>query len=349
MSERKLRFGVLGAGRIGKIHIENLVNRIAGAEVVALSDVVPEALAAVAAKFGISRVFPDYRQVLDLPEVDAVVICTPTNTHAQIILDAAARGKQIFCEKPTELSIEKIAAVNEAVEKAGVNLMVGFNRRFDPDFLKVHEAIQSGKIGAPHILRITSRDPAPPPEDYILASGGLFLDMTIHDFDMARFLMGCEVVEVYAKADVLVDPVFRKAGDWDTAVVTLGFENGAMGTIDNSRKAVYGYDQRVEAFGSEGVVTVANNTLDNVICFDRSGIHSSLLLNFFMDRYADSYRNEMQAFVESILNNQPVPVSGHDGLMAVVVGLAAGVSARENRPVLLSEIYPRRSTPWKAA
>jgi myo-inositol 2-dehydrogenase/D-chiro-inositol 1-dehydrogenase len=340
---------MLGVGRIGKIHIENLVNRITGAEVVALSDVVPEELAAVATKFGISKAFPDYRQVLDLQDVDAVAVCTPTSTHAQMVLDAAARGKHIFCEKPTEMSIERIVAINEAVEKAGVSLMLGFNRRFDPNFLKVHETIKSGKIGVPHILRITSRDPAPPPENYIRASGGIFLDMTIHDFDMARYLMGTEVLEVFAKAEVLVDPVFRKAGDWDTAVVTLVFENGALGTIDNSRKAVYGYDQRVEAFGSEGMVTVKNNTPDNHIYLDRSGMHSSLPLNFFMERYADSYRNELQAFVQSIMNNKPVPVSGHDGLMAAVIGLAAGVSARENRPVHLTEIHERGSVPWKAA
>jgi len=349
MSKRKLRFGMLGVGRIGKIHIENLVNRITGAEVVALSDVVPEELAAVATKFGISKAFPDYRQVLDLQDVDAVAVCTPTSTHAQMVLDAAARGKHIFCEKPTEMSIERIVAINEAVEKAGVSLMLGFNRRFDPNFLKVHETIKSGKIGVPHILRITSRDPAPPPENYIRASGGIFLDMTIHDFDMARYLMGTEVLEVFAKAEVLVDPVFRKAGDWDTAVVTLVFESGALGTIDNSRKAVYGYDQRVEAFGSEGMVTVKNNTPDNHIYLDRSGMHSSLPLNFFMERYADSYRNELQAFVQSIMNNKPVPVSGHDGLMAAVIGLAAGVSARENRPVRLTEIHERGSVPWKAA
>jgi len=339
MSKQKLRLGVLGVGRIGKVHIENLANGIPGTEVVALSDVIPEELAAVSANFDISRAFPDYRQVLDLPDVDAIAVCTPTNTHAQIILDAAARGKHIFCEKPIELSLERIAAINAAVEKAGVKMMVGFNRRFDSNFLKVHETIKSGKIGAPHVLRITSRDPAPPPEHYIRASGGIFLDMTIHDFDMARYLMGSEVLEVYTKANVLVDPVFREAGDWDTAVVTLAFENGALGAIDNSRKAVYGYDQRVEVFGSEGMVTVKNNTPDNHICFDRAGVHSSLPLNFFMERYTDSYRNEMQAFVEAVQLNKPVPVNGHDGLMAVVIGLAAGVSARENRPVKLSEIH----------
>jgi len=349
MSKRKLRVGVLGVGRIGKIHIENLASRIAGTEVVALADVIPEELAAVSAKFDIPQSFPDYRQVLDLPDVDAVAVCTPTNTHAQIVLDAAAQGKHIFCEKPIELSLERIAAINAAVEKAGVNLMVGFNRRFDPNFLKVHETIKSGKIGTPHILRITSRDPAPPPQHYILASGGIFLDMTIHDFDMARYLMGSEVLEVYAKAHVLVDPVFEKAGDWDTAVVTLAFDSGALGTIDNSRKAVYGYDQRVEVFGSEGMVTVKNNTPDSHLRFDRSGAHASLPLNFFMDRYADSYRNEMQAFVESIQLDKPAPVSGQDGLMAVVIGMAAGLSARENRPVRLTEIIAKGSASCAAA
>jgi myo-inositol 2-dehydrogenase/D-chiro-inositol 1-dehydrogenase len=173
--------------------------------------------------------------------------------------------------------------------------------------------------------------------------------MTIHDFDMARYLMGSEVLEVYAKAHVLVDPVFEKAGDWDTAVVTLAFDSGALGTIDNSRKAVYGYDQRVEVFGSEGMVTVNNNTPDSHLRFDRSGAHASLPLNFFMDRYADSYRNEMQAFVESIQLDKPAPVSGQDGLMAVVIGMAAGLSARENRPVRLTEIIAKGSASCEAA
>jgi myo-inositol 2-dehydrogenase/D-chiro-inositol 1-dehydrogenase len=326
-------------GRIGKIHAENLVNRIPGAKVVALSDVIPDELAAVAAKFNVRTTFSDYKQVLKLSDVDAVAICTPTNTHYQMILDAAAAGKHIFCEKPIDLSIEKIKVINQQVEKCGVQLMVGFNRRFDPNFLKVREIVKSGKVGVPHVLKITSRDPAPPPETYIRASGGLFLDMTIHDFDMARYLMGSEVAEVYARASVLVDPVFQKAGDWDTAIVTLAFENGALGTIDNSRKAVYGYDQRVEVFGSEGMVTVQNNTPDNHIYLDRTGVHSSLPLNFFMDRYTESYLREMQAFVGSVQNNKPVPVTGTDGLMAVVIGLAAAKSVRENRPVKLTELH----------
>jgi myo-inositol 2-dehydrogenase/D-chiro-inositol 1-dehydrogenase len=217
--------------------------------------------------------------------------------------------------------------------------MVAFNRRYDPNFFKVHEVVQSGKVGEPHVLKITSRDPSPPPEEYIRSSGGLFLDMTIHDFDMARYLMGSEVTEVYARANVLVDPVFKKAGDWDTAIVMMTFKNGAMGVIDNSRKAVYGYDQRVEVFGSEGMVTVKNNTPDNHIYLNREGSHSSLPLNFFMQRYTESYLNEMQAFVDSIQNDRPSPVSVHDGLMAVVIGLAAAKSVKDNRPVPLSEIH----------
>jgi myo-inositol 2-dehydrogenase/D-chiro-inositol 1-dehydrogenase len=337
MTQRKLRFGVLGVGRIGKIHLENLATRIPGTEVTALADVIPDELRAAAARHNVPRAFSDYRRVLELADVDAVAICTPTNTHYQMILDAAAAGKHIFCEKPVDLAIDKIVEINACVAKCGIQLMVGFNRRFDPNFLKLHEMVKSGKVGVPQLLRITSRDPAPPPEHYIRASGGLFLDMTIHDFDMARYLMGSEVTEVYARASVLVDPVFERAGDWDTAVVTLTFASGALGTIDNSRKAVYGYDQRVEVFGPEGMVGVKNNTPDNHFCMDRTGAHASLPLNFFMERYTESYLREMQAFVDAIRGGTPAPVGGRDGLMAVVIGLAAAKSARENRPVEITQ------------
>ena len=338
MQGHRLQVGVLGVGRIGKIHSENLINRIEGAELAILADVVPGELNAVAARLGVSKTASGYRDVVNLPDIEAVVICTPTNTHYQIILDAAAAGKHIFCEKPIELSIDKIRTINETVEKCGVQLMVGFNRRFDPNFSKVRAMIESGKIGRAQVLRITSRDPAPPPETYLRASGGIFLDMTIHDFDMARFLIGTDVKEVYAKADVLVDPVFNKVGDWDTAVVTLSFENGAIGTIDNSRKAVYGYDQRVEVFGSEGMVATKNKTPDDHVHLDQTGTHSSLPLHFFLERYADSYLTEMRVFVDAIRNKKPVPVTGKDGLMSVAIALAATRSAKENRPVELAEI-----------
>ena len=339
MRPTNLRFGVIGVGRIGKIHIENLVNRISGAEVVAVCDVDAAELAAIASKFGIARTFADYRELLDLAEVDAVAICSPTDQHYQMIVDAAARGKQIFCEKPIDLSLEKVQAANREVARRGVRMMVAFNRRYDPNFLKVRETIDAGLIGQPQILRITSRDPGPPPEQYIRASGGIFLDMTIHDFDMARYLMGSEVTEVYTRAAVFVDPMIAQAGDFDTAVITLTFENGAFAVIDNSRKAVYGYDQRVEMFGSGGMVAIANNTPDSHILCDRAGIHTSLPLNFFLERYAESYRLEMLAFVDAVVNRKPVPVGGEDGFKAVVIALAAGISARENRPVKLSEIH----------
>jgi len=309
-----------------------------------LSDIFPDELATMEAKYDIPDSFLDYRHVLELSEIDAVAICTPTDTHYRMILDAAGAGKHIFCEKPVDLSPGKIREIAEAVEKSGVKLMVGFNRRFDPNFLKVRETVQSGKVGVPHVLKITSRDPSPPPENYLRSSGVLFLDMTIHDFDMARYLVGSEVTEVYARANVLVDPVFERAGDWDTSIVMLSFENGAMGTIDNSRKAVYGYDQRVEVFGSEGMVAVSNNLPDSHVRLDRTGTHSALPLNFFMERYTESYLREMHAFVDAIRENKPVPVGVNDGLMAVVIGLAAMKSVRENRPVRLTEIHDRSTS-----
>jgi myo-inositol 2-dehydrogenase / D-chiro-inositol 1-dehydrogenase len=338
MSSQILRFGVLGAGRIGKIHAENLAGRLSGTAVVALSDPLPEPLSALASNLSISKTFTNYLEILELPEVDAVAICTPTSTHHQIILDAAAAGKHIFCEKPLDLSLEKISQLNDAAQKHSVKLMVGFNRRFDNNFIKIRETVANGKIGNPHLLRITSRDPGPPPEQYIRTSGGIFLDMTIHDFDMARFLIGAEVVELFAAANVLVDPIFRQLDDWDTAAITLKFANGAIGTIDNSRKAVYGYDQRVEVFGSKGMISVTNNTPDNHTYLDSNGSHSALPLNFFMDRYTESYRREMQAFVDSIRNKTPVPVTAHDCLMAVIMGIASALSVKENRPVKLAEI-----------
>lgn len=332
-TQGKLRFGVLGVGRIGKVHIANLANRIPDVEVVAVADVAAQEAAAVAGRFGVQKVFHEPKELLQSADVDAVVVCTPTNTHHDIILAAASAGKHVFCEKPIELTIEKIERINAHVAESGVQLMVGFNRRFDPNFAKLRETVQSGGIGKPEVLRITSRDPAPPPEEYLRASGGIFLDMTIHDFDMARFLVGSEIVEVYAQTNVLVDPAIGAIGDWDTAVVTLRFQNGAIGAIDNSRRAVYGYDQRAEVFGSEGMVAASNNTPDNHVRFDRAGGHTSPPLHFFMERYTESYLREMQAFVDAVQQGKAVPVNGTDGLKAVASGLAAGLSAKNHRPV----------------
>jgi len=334
----RLKVGVIGSGRIGKVHIENISVRISSAEVVAVADPFIDDARKFAEQFGISQVSADYKEVLTNPEVEAVLICSPTDTHSQYIIEAAEAGKHIFCEKPLDLSLEIIQNTLSAVERAGVKIMVGFNRRFDPNFSKIKQMVDRGEIGTPHILQITSYDPMPPPPEYVAVSGGMFLDMTIHDFDMARFVIGSEVKEVYAKANVLIDPAIGEAGDVDTAVTTLFFENGAIGTIANSRQAVYGYDQRLEVFGSEGMVHVTNNTPDNHTYYNKLGSHGSLPLNFFMDRYTESYKVELEAFVNAVVNNSEIPATGKDGLMSVAVGLAAKRSAAENRPVTLSEI-----------
>ncbi|MCJ7820676.1 MAG: inositol 2-dehydrogenase, partial [Bacteroidales bacterium] len=258
--------------------------------------------------------------------------------HARYIEDAAKAGKHIFCEKPVDLSLEVIKGAIDTAKAAGVKLMIGFNRRFDPNFSKIKQLVIDGKIGEPHILKITSRDPAPPPAEYSAVSGGMFMDMTIHDFDMARYITGSEVTEVYAKASVLVDPEIGKAGDVDTAIITLTFANGAIGVIDNSRKAVYGYDQRVEIFGSKGMVSADNNYPENHRYYSNDGVHGSLPLNFFMDRYLEAYANEMKIFCNAVINDLPLPVDGNDGLMSVAVALASKKSYLENRPVKLTEI-----------
>jgi myo-inositol 2-dehydrogenase/D-chiro-inositol 1-dehydrogenase len=333
-----IKFGIIGAGRIGKLHAENLANCLAGAEVVAIADVFQQAAEETAARLKIPICTTDYHEILADAAVDAVAICSSTDTHTQMIQEAAAAGKHIFCEKPIDFDLKRIDETLEAVEKAGVKLQIGFNRRFDPNFRKVHEMVAAGKIGNPEILRITSRDPAPPPIDYVKVSGGIFLDMTIHDFDMARYLMGSEVTEIFAAGGVMVDPKIGEAGDIDTAVITLRFENGAIGAIDNSRQAVYGYDQRVEVFGSQGMVTVANNTPDTHVYSSREGASSAKPLYFFLERYTASYLAEMQEFVDSIQNDCPPPVTGIDGRIPVVMGLAARKSYEENRPVKLREI-----------
>ena len=335
---KKLKIGVIGSGRIGKVHIENISVRISSAEVVAIADPFIDEARIFAEKFGIMSVSADYKEIFSNTEVEAVLICSPTDTHFQYIIEAAKAGKHIFCEKPIDLSLDKIQTILDTVEKTGVKLMVGFNRRFDPNFSKVQQMVKNGKIGNPHILKITSHDPAPPPAEYVAVSGGMFLDMTIHDFDMARFIVDSEVVEVYAKANVLVDPAIGKAGDVDTAITTLFFENGAIGTIVNSRKAVYGYDQRLEIFGSEGMVNADNNKHDSHTYYNAEGSHSALPLDFFMDRYTESYAIEIEAFVDAVVNNAEIPATGKDGLMSVAVGLAAKKSVAENRPIKLSEI-----------
>ncbi len=337
---RKVNVGLIGAGRIGRLHARHLAFRIPEACILAASDIVLEAAQACAAECDIPTSIQDHRAIMENPDIEAVVVCSSTDTHARMIEEAAAAGKHIFCEKPIDFDLARIDRALTAVEKAGIKLQVGFNRRFDPNFRRVRELVAAGKVGEPHILRITSRDPQPPPIEYVKVSGGIFLDMTIHDFDMARYLIGDEVEEIYVAGGVMVDPEIGRAGDIDTAVITLRFRNGVIGTIDNSRQAVYGYDQRVEVFGSGGAVSADNAYPNTAVVSDAQRVHRDLPLNFFMERYTDSYIAEMKAFVECVQKDQPPPVTGVDGRIPVVMGYAARKSYEENRPVRLSEIAP---------
>ncbi len=332
-----IRFGVIGAGRIGKIYAYNLANNVRGAQVVVIADPLFGAASDLAGQLHVPSATADYHEVINNPDIDAVAICSSTNTHAQIIVEAAQAGKQIFCEKPIAHDLAKIDQALDAVTKSGVLLQIGFNRRFDPNFRKVREMVSEGKIGELHLLRITSRDPAPPPIEYVKVSGGLFFDMTIHDFDMSRYLIGSEVEEIYAAGGVMVDRQIGDAGDIDTAVVTLRFENGVIGTIDNSRKAVYGYDQRVEVFGSGGMVQTQNETPDVHLYSNSEGIHSAKPLYFFLERYTQSFIEEMRAFVKCIREGTRPPVTGIDGRIPVVMAMAATRSLKEDRPVKLCE------------
>ncbi len=330
--------GIIGAGRIGTLHAKQLVTRIPRATVMAISDIRKGAAEQCAANLGIREVYGEPESVIDHPDIDAVLICSSTNTHAALIEAAAAAGKHIFCEKPIDLDLARVDRVLAAVEQAGVKLMVGFNRRFDHNFRRVRDLVEAGAIGTPQILHIISRDPAPPPIEYVKVSGGIFLDMTIHDFDMARYLMGCEVEEVYVDGGVMVDPAIGEAGDIDTTVIMLRFENGAIGTIDNSRRAVYGYDQRVEVFGSGGAVRTENDFPNTAVVSDGQSIRTDLPLNFFMDRYTESYVTELQAFIDYLLGGSRPPATGYDGRMAIAMGYAAQKSYAEHRAVALTEV-----------
>lgn len=335
---KQLNVGIIGAGRIGSLHAKSIAYSVPTAKVVGITDVFVENAQKVAKELNISKIYKDYKEMLADSEIDAVLICSSTDTHADIAIEAAQTRKHIFCEKPVDLTPEKVRDVIKAQKKAGVKLQVGFNRRFDHNFAKVKSMVEDGEIGDVHIIKITSRDPAPPPAEYSAVSGGMFLDMTIHDFDMARFLAGSEITEVYANATCLVDPAIGEAGDVDTAIISLKFDNGAVGVIDNSRKAAYGYDQRIEVFGSKGAAVAANDTETNVTFMGENGVVSDKPLYFFLERYMQSFRDEMLQFVDAVLNNKPTPTTVEDGLYSILVALAAKKSVAEGRPVQLSEI-----------
>lgn len=338
MKNGLLNVGLIGAGRIGKLHAQNLITRVRGVHLVAVADVNRAAAQQLADDWDVPNVTADFRVVLDDASIDAVVIASSTDTHAEMIEEAARAGKHIFCEKPISFELAAIDHALAAVDTANVKLQIGFNRRFDANFSRARALIAQGRLGSLNILHIISRDPAPPPLDYIRVSGGMFLDMTIHDFDMARYLVGSEVKWVFAVGGVRIDPQIGAAGDIDTAVTLLRFENGVIGTIDNSRGTTYGYDQRVEVFGGGGALTISNEAPDRATISDAQGIHESLPYYFFLERYREAYVTEIHAFVQAIRENQTPLVTGHDGRVAVVIGLAAKKSLDENRPVDVAEV-----------
>ncbi|WP_105616213.1 inositol 2-dehydrogenase [Vallitalea okinawensis] len=333
-----MKLGLIGAGRIGKLHGEVITYHVDDATIEMVSDVYTEGLKDWAEPLGIQNITNDYKEILENPDIEGVLICSSTDTHADLIIESAKAGKHIFCEKPVDFNVEKIQFALDTVKDAGVKLQIGFNRRFDHNFNKVQREVKQGKIGDVHIVKITSRDPAPPPVEYIKVSGGLFLDMMIHDFDMARFLSGSEVEEVFTYGTVLVDEKIGEAGDVDTAIVNLRFKNGAIGVIDNSRQAVYGYDQRVEVFGSKGMVLAENDFPTTVKVLTDDAVTEDKPKYFFLERYKESYASELIAFVKAVKDDQEPLVIGNDGLAPVLIGLAAKRSLDEKRPVMIEEI-----------
>jgi myo-inositol 2-dehydrogenase/D-chiro-inositol 1-dehydrogenase len=330
-----LRFGLLGAGRIGKVHAK-AVTANPKAKLVAVADAMAPAAQAIADQYGCD--VRTIAQILAASDIDAVVICTPTDTHADLIEQFTNAGKAVFCEKPIDLSLDRVKACLKVVRANKGTLMVGFNRRFDPHFMAVRAEIDKGSIGAVEMVTITSRDPGAPPLDYIARSGGIFRDMTIHDFDMARFLLGEEVAEVSAMAAVLVDPAIGKAGDSDSVQVMLKTATGKMALISNSRRATYGYDQRIEVHGSKGVVSAENQRPVSIELANGSGYTRPPLHDFFMTRYTEAYAAEIAAFVDAVGAKKAAAPSGEDGLLALALAEAALKSVKEGRMVKVSEI-----------
>ncbi len=331
-----VRIGLIGCGRIGRMHAGIVAGDVPGFALTAVADAVPAAAEGVGAATG-ARVL-SIGELLAADDIDGVAICSSTDTHVDLVVAAAEAGKAIFCEKPVSLDLDQVDRAVAAVKAAGVPFMIGFNRRFDPGHKSVRDAVAEGEVGDLHVLRITSRDPAPPPPEYVAVSGGIFLDMVIHDFDMAAYVVGSDVTEVYAQGAVRVDPRIGEAGDVDTAVTVLTHADGTITTIDNSREAVYGFDQRVEAFGSEGMAVSDNPARHAGWRRNRAATTAEPLPWFFLDRYMESYRQEWRAFHRYVVEGGESP-SGIEGARATTaVALAAGLSLRESRPVQVKEI-----------
>ena len=334
-----IKVGIIGAGRIGHVHGESISKFVKNATVKSIADpFMNEKIEAWAKSIGVETITKDYHDILSDPEIEAVLICASTDQHAPVSIEALRAGKHFFCEKPIDHDVEKIKEVLAVVKETGKKYQVGFNRRFDHNFRAIHEAVKAGKVGKQQIIKITSRDPEPPPISYVKVSGGIFMDMTIHDFDMVRYLSGSEVEEVFAVGSVTVDPEIGKAGDVDTAVITLKLANGATAVIDNCRAACYGYDQRAEVFGTEGAIAISNDSDSNAVFSGKDGVIAEKPMFFFLERYMAAYAREIDEFVEAIVNNTETPVNANDGLQPVLIGLAAKKSCEEGRPVTLAEI-----------
>jgi myo-inositol 2-dehydrogenase/D-chiro-inositol 1-dehydrogenase len=330
-----VRFGLLGAGRIGKVHAK-AVTSTPRARLVAVADAMADAAASLAGQYGAEVRSID--AIEKAADIDAVIICTPTDTHADLIERFARAGKAIFCEKPVDLDVERVKACLRIVDAESATLMVGFNRRFDPHFQAVKQAITAGQIGEVEMVTIISRDPGAPPADYVKRSGGIFRDMTIHDFDMARFLLGEEIETVSAQASVLVDKALGEAGDFDSASVMLSTASGRHATISNSRRATYGYDQRIEVHGSKGAVAAENQRPVSIEIASATGYTRPPLHDFFMTRYTEAYAREISAFIDCVESKSPASPSGADGLIALALAEAALKSVHEGRAVKVSEI-----------
>ncbi len=330
-----IRFAILGAGRIGQVHAQAITTNPQAILVAAADAFEDPAQRLIAAYGGELR---SMKAIIAAADIDAVLICTPTNTHADLIEKFARAGKAIFCEKPIDLELDRVRSCLKIVEDTRAKLMIGFNRRFDPHFVALKSTIDAGTIGEPEMINIISRDPGAPPPDYIKVSGGIFKDMTIHDFDMVRFLLGEEIDSVIASASVLVDPKIGELADFDSANVILTTASGKQCSISNSRRATYGYDQRIEVHGSLGMVSAENQRAVSIEIATAAGFTRPPLHDFFMTRYIEAYAAEISAFISMLTNNTKASPSGYDGLMALALAEAAAISIADGRAVKVKEI-----------
>lgn len=333
-----VKIGIIGAGRIGKVHAKAASN-LNGAKIIWLADPIAQDLEKTAKSMGIEKTSKNYKDILNDKEVDAIFICTPTDTHYTISMEALNFGKHIFCEKPVDLELGRVKDVKDLVAKTGKKYMVGFNRRFDHNFMAIKENIDKGLIGKLELIQITSRDPEPPPISYVKVSGGLFCDMMIHDFDMVRYLSSSNPKSLTAIGDALVNPKIKTEGnDIDTAIVSIELENGALAVITNSRRASYGYDQRAEVHGELGALSCSNDTSNTLVISSKDGIIHEKPLYFFLERYLNAYKMEIEIFVDSIINNKETPVTIEEAYQSLLLAKAAQKSLIENRKVYINEL-----------